>query len=317
MRDSYLYFLDYFSGLALRDHPLHGLCDLHQFLDLCLDDPLNLSDLYVSNDLVDFNLFDDFLSAVHCHYFLDLNRNLLGHLDDSLHNDLSGGWNLDELLTFHLERNMLDYLTLHWLLDVDGDFLDGSVYLLLLLFKDNRLGGCHRNSLLEAHGVVNLVLDDNGSLDVPGWGSEHLQDSIYVKVSALLLKHGDEGSVKGEFNSVFLPDAHKFFKKFLEHGLEVEDHLHLFRVVIGIHVIDSHLLYLINYNLLQTFDRSTFDQFDQKLRLEQLGNLARAMGLKLREFHVNSLELSSQDANELPQLGFLPLHFVKPDTGSG
>ena len=274
LRDSHLDFLNDLSCLNLWYNLLFDLGDLNDLLDLCLNDPLDLSDLNVSYYLVYLNLFDYFLSVVHCHHLLNLHSDLLRHFHYSLHYYLSCGRHFDQLLSLHLKRHLFSHFILHWLFYVDRHFLYCSVYLLLFLSENSRLCSLHRNSLLKTHCVIDLVLNDDRSLDVPGWRPEHLDDSIHLKIVALLLKHSNQSSIKGELYSMLASDAHELFKEFFEHGLQVEDHFHLLGVVICVDIVDSNLFDLVDHNLFETLNGSTFNKFNQQLRLEQLNDLA-------------------------------------------
>ena len=308
---------DYLLGLYLRDNFFNSFNNFNQFLHFGLNYSLYLFDFNVSDDFVDLDFPCYFFSFHEWDYFLNFDGDLFGDFDYSLDDDLFGGGNLDQFIRVDLDGNLFVDLHFDRFLDVDWNLSGGSVYFLLFLFEYGWFLGVERYTFLVVHGVVNFVLDDDGGFDVPGGWPEEFYDSIDFKVIALLLKHGDQSSIKGKLNAVFLPDTHQLLQKFFQHGLQMHDHLQLLGVVVDVDIVNSHHAYILHYYLFQAFDGGAFDELCEELGLEELDYFWGAVGLQFGELQVDSFELACQDADQFSKFFLLALDLVDSDAGCG
>ena len=97
----------------------------------------------------------------------------------------------------------------------------------------------------------------------------------------------------------------------------MHNHLQLLGIVVYVYIIDSHNIDILHYYFFEAFNGGAFDEFCEKLGLEELDYFRGAVGLEFGEFEVNSFELACQDPDQFSEFFLLALDLVDSDAGGG
>lgn len=93
----------------------------------------------------------------------------------------------------------------------------------------------------------------------------------------------------------------------------MSDQFMLFRILVLIDIVNSHNLHLIDQDLFETLYRSSINQLNQSLGVDDLNYLFRDILFEFWEFLVHLFELSSDYTHELSEFLILLAGFPNFD----